>query len=80
MQQPVWKRLLWLAIIWGGSVLALAAVSMLFRMLMTTQDLNRINVIPGNRCVARYFSPHFQINPINAWQSIVTLEKDSRYL
>jgi hypothetical protein len=25
MQQPVWKRLLWLAIIWGGSVLALAA-------------------------------------------------------
>ncbi|WP_407858634.1 DUF2474 domain-containing protein [Enterobacter pseudoroggenkampii] len=35
MQQPVWKRLLWLAIIWGCSVLALAAVSMLFRMLMT---------------------------------------------
>ncbi|MDL0055997.1 DUF2474 domain-containing protein [Enterobacter roggenkampii] len=35
MQQPVWKRLLWLAIIWGDSVLALAAVSMLFRMLMT---------------------------------------------
>ena len=35
MQQPVWKRLLWLAIIRGGSVLALAAVSMLFRMLMT---------------------------------------------
>ena len=20
MQQPVWKRLMWLAIIWGGSV------------------------------------------------------------
>ncbi|MDR1752492.1 MAG: DUF2474 domain-containing protein [Enterobacter cloacae] len=35
MQQPVWKQLLWLAIIWGGSVLALAAVSMIFRMLMT---------------------------------------------
>ena len=35
MQQPVCKRLLWLAIIWGGSVLALAVVSMLFRMLMT---------------------------------------------
>ncbi|MEB7916589.1 DUF2474 domain-containing protein [Enterobacter mori] len=34
MQQPVWKRLMWLVIIWGGSVLALAAVSMLFRMLM----------------------------------------------
>ncbi len=24
MQQSVWKRLMWLAIIWGGSVLALA--------------------------------------------------------
>lgn len=35
MQQSVWKKLLWLAIIWGGSVLALAAVSMLFRVLMT---------------------------------------------
>ena len=34
MQQPVWKRLMWLAIIWGGSVLALACVSMLFKMLM----------------------------------------------
>ena len=66
MQQPVWKRLLWLAIIWGGSVLALAAVSMLFRMLMTA-------ALPGS-------SPHFQINPINAWQSIVTLEKDSQCL
>jgi hypothetical protein len=22
MQQPVWKRLMWLALIWGGSVLA----------------------------------------------------------
>ena len=34
MQQPFWKRVMWLAIIWGGSVLALAAVSMLFQMLM----------------------------------------------
>lgn len=34
MQQPVWKRLMWLVIIWGGSVLALAAVRMFFRMLM----------------------------------------------
>ncbi|WP_296255398.1 DUF2474 domain-containing protein [uncultured Enterobacter sp.] len=34
MQQPVWKRLMWLAIIWAGSVLALSAVSMFFRMLM----------------------------------------------
>jgi len=35
MQQPVWKRLMWLVIIWGGSVLALAAVGMVFRVLMT---------------------------------------------
>ena len=35
MQQPVWKRLMWLIIIWGGSVLALAAVGMVFRVLMT---------------------------------------------
>ena len=34
MQQSVWKRLMWLAIIWGGSVLALACVRMLFKMLM----------------------------------------------
>ncbi|NIF35217.1 DUF2474 domain-containing protein [Enterobacter sp. Tr-810] len=34
MQQPVWKRLIWLALIWGGSVLALAGVSMVFRLLM----------------------------------------------
>lgn len=35
MQQPVWKRLMWLAVIWCGSVLALAAVGMFFRILMT---------------------------------------------
>lgn len=35
MQQPLWKRLMWLGIIWGGSVLALAAVGMFFRILMT---------------------------------------------
>jgi len=35
MQQPVWKRLMWLVIIWVGSVLALAAVGMVFRVLMT---------------------------------------------
>ena len=34
MQQPVWKRVLWLAIIWGGRVLALAAGRMLFCILM----------------------------------------------
>ena len=35
MQQPVWKRLMWLVILWGGSVLALVAVGMIFRVLMT---------------------------------------------
>lgn len=35
MQQSIWKRLMWLAILWGGSVLATAAVGMAFRVLMT---------------------------------------------
>lgn len=35
MQQSVWKRLMWLTIIWGGSVMALALVGMFFRVLMT---------------------------------------------
>ena len=35
MQQSVWKRLFWLAVIWGGSVMALALVGMFFRLLMT---------------------------------------------
>ncbi len=34
MNQPVWKRLMWMVIIWGGSVLALALVGMFFRVLM----------------------------------------------
>ena len=38
MQQPVWKRLMWLVILWGGSVLALAAVGMFFRLIMTAAD------------------------------------------
>jgi len=33
MNQPVWKRLMWMVIIWGGSVLALALVGMFFRVL-----------------------------------------------
>ncbi|MFK3703502.1 uncharacterized protein DUF2474 [Raoultella sp. BIGb0138] len=40
---PVWlkrlKQWLWLVALWGGSVLALAAVSMLFRLLMTAAGL-----------------------------------------
>ncbi|MEL2243421.1 DUF2474 domain-containing protein [Leclercia adecarboxylata] len=35
MNQPVWKRLMWMVIIWGGSVLTLALVGMFFRVLMT---------------------------------------------
>ncbi|MDF7760532.1 DUF2474 domain-containing protein [Kosakonia cowanii] len=35
MKQPLWKRLMWLVVIWGGSVLALTAVSMVFRLLMS---------------------------------------------
>lgn len=35
MQHSLWKRLMWLVIFWGGSVLALAAVGMFFRLLMT---------------------------------------------
>ncbi|MBV7407161.1 DUF2474 domain-containing protein [Enterobacter sp. ENT03] len=35
MQTPLWKRLMWLVIIWVASVLALGAVSMGFRLLMS---------------------------------------------
>ena len=35
MQQPFWKRLMWLVILLGGSVLALALVGLFFRVLMT---------------------------------------------
>ena len=35
MQHSVWKRLMWLVILWGGSVLALAAVGRFFRLIMT---------------------------------------------
>ena len=38
--QRVWlKRTLWMVVLWGGSVLALAAVSMGFRLLMTAAGL-----------------------------------------
>ncbi|CNE40668.1 DUF2474 domain-containing protein [Yersinia nurmii] len=36
---PWWKKLGWLVLIWCGSVLALLAVSMLFRMLMTAAGM-----------------------------------------
>ncbi|MBJ9201915.1 DUF2474 domain-containing protein [Citrobacter sp. FDAARGOS_156] len=35
MEQSIWKRLMWLIILWGGSVLALAAFGSFFRLLMT---------------------------------------------
>ena len=34
------KRLLWLIVLWGGRVLTLAAISLLFRLLMTAAGLN----------------------------------------
>ncbi|AUP76633.1 DUF2474 domain-containing protein [Kosakonia oryzendophytica] len=35
MKHSLLSRICWLVLIWGGSVLALAAVSMVFRLLMT---------------------------------------------
>jgi hypothetical protein len=32
---PLWKRLVWLALIWSGSVLALALVSLIIRLWLT---------------------------------------------
>lgn len=36
---PWWKRVLWLVAIYAGSVLALAVVAMLFRLLMTAAGM-----------------------------------------
>jgi hypothetical protein len=38
-KQPLWRRLMWMAIIWGGSVLALFVVASLFRLLMSAAGL-----------------------------------------
>lgn len=35
MKPSFFNRLMWLVLIWGSSVLALAAVSMVFRLLMS---------------------------------------------
>ncbi|MDX6042341.1 DUF2474 domain-containing protein [Scandinavium lactucae] len=35
MQQSLFKQLFWMVILWGGSVLALAAVGIFFRLLMS---------------------------------------------
>ena len=36
---PWWKRVMWLVIIYGASVLALAVVASLFRMMMTAAGM-----------------------------------------
>ncbi len=44
---PYWKKLLWLVVIWSASVLALGAVSMVLRLLMSAAGLKRINLPSG---------------------------------
>jgi len=39
IRQPWWKRVGWLAIIWGGSVLALFVAASVFRLLMTAAGM-----------------------------------------
>jgi len=36
---PLWKRIMWLVIIYGASVLALGVVATLFRMMMTAAGM-----------------------------------------
>ncbi|XOV52448.1 DUF2474 domain-containing protein [Pantoea sp. App145] len=36
---PFWKRMMWLVIIYGASVLALGVVATLFRMMMTAAGM-----------------------------------------
>ncbi|MCO7570759.1 DUF2474 domain-containing protein [Pseudomonas protegens] len=38
-KQPLWRRLGWLAMIWGGSVLALFVAASLMRMFMSAAGL-----------------------------------------
>ena len=55
--KTVWsKRLLWLIALWGGSVLTLAAISLLFRLLMTAA---RLKVCVGCREVRKGTSPSY---------------------
>lgn len=54
MEQSIWKRLMWLIILWGGSVLALAAVGSFFRLLMTAAGF-KSDFPPGNNRVALRF-------------------------
>lgn len=38
-KKPLWKRLFWLIVIYGASVLALGVVASLFRMMMTAAGM-----------------------------------------
>ena len=38
-KSPLWKRLFWLVVIYGASVLALGIVASLFRMMMTAAGM-----------------------------------------
>lgn len=38
-QRPLWKRLAWLVVLWGGSVAALSAVAYGVRLLMNAAGL-----------------------------------------
>ncbi|WP_312242807.1 DUF2474 domain-containing protein [Pantoea sp.] len=38
-KSPLWKRLFWLIVIYGASVLALGVVATLFRMMMTAAGM-----------------------------------------
>ncbi|WES91225.1 DUF2474 domain-containing protein [Dickeya fangzhongdai] len=37
--RPLWRRLVWMAVLWSASVLALGVVATLFRLLMTAAGL-----------------------------------------
>jgi len=39
LKQPLWKRIGWLIVIWGGSVFALFIVATLLRMFMTAAGM-----------------------------------------
>ncbi|MEJ1267008.1 DUF2474 domain-containing protein [Pantoea ananatis] len=40
-RSPWWKRVLWLVVIYGASVLALGVVATLFRMMMTAAGMRK---------------------------------------
>ncbi|WP_071604021.1 DUF2474 domain-containing protein [Dickeya sp. NCPPB 3274] len=37
--RPLWRRLVWMAVLWSASVLTLGVVATLFRLLMTAAGL-----------------------------------------